>query len=86
VRAARLAECESEQAGIQQHEAGRSWREESVGHEVMITHRTPAATDAGPNLLKISESAFCGGVASGAIRSRGQVSPRTMRGEGAPQT
>ena len=26
----------------------------------MITHGPPAAIDAGPNLLKISESAFCG--------------------------
>jgi hypothetical protein len=28
----------------------------------MITHGTPAAPDAGPNLLKISESAFCVGL------------------------
>src|SRR5258706_12530302 len=47
----------------------------------MITHGTPAATDAGPNLLKISESAFCGGVAGGAMRSPGHRF-RTRRGHG----
>ena len=28
----------------------------------MITHDAPAAPEAGPNLLKISESAFCVGL------------------------
>ena len=51
-------EREREQARAQQHEAGRRQCEESVGHEVMITHDTPATLDAGPNSLKISESAF----------------------------
>jgi hypothetical protein len=53
-----LAKCNSEQARTQQHKTGRGQREESVGNEVMITHCAPTARDAGPNLLKISESAF----------------------------
>jgi hypothetical protein len=36
--------------------------EESIGHEVMIARGTPATPDACPNLLKISESAFCVGL------------------------
>jgi hypothetical protein len=51
-------ERQSEQARAQQHKAGRSQREEAVGHEVMVTHGAPVALDAGPNSLKISESAF----------------------------
>src|ERR1700733_2597570 len=39
--------------------------EESIGHEVMIARGTPAAPDACPNLLKISESAFCVGLRLG---------------------
>ena len=54
----RLAKCEGEQAGAKKHEAAHSHREESSGHEVIITHGTPSAPDTGPNLLKISESAF----------------------------
>jgi hypothetical protein len=41
-----LLECDREQARAKQHETGCGQREESVGHEVMITHGTPAAYDA----------------------------------------
>jgi hypothetical protein len=59
-----LAKGDSEQAGAQQHKAGRGQGEEAVGHEVMIAHVAPFSMDAGPkmlglNLLKISESASC---------------------------
>jgi uncharacterized low-complexity protein len=36
-----LAKCDSEQARAEQHKAGYGYCEESVGHEVMITHGTP---------------------------------------------
>src|SRR5258708_6038402 len=39
----RLAKCESEQARAKQHKAGCGYCEESIGHEVMIAHGTPAA-------------------------------------------
>lgn len=48
----------------------------------MITHGTPAAPDAGPNLLKISESAFCGGLRAAARDRPAASSPRTARREG----
>jgi hypothetical protein len=48
----------------------------------MITHGTPAAPDASPNLLKISESAFCGGLREAAQDRPAAGSPRTARGEG----
>jgi hypothetical protein len=56
-----LAERDREQARAQQHEAGCGQREEAVryaivGHEIMGSHHTPATLDAGPNLLKVSES------------------------------
>jgi hypothetical protein len=41
----RLAKCDSEQARAKQHKAGRGYREESTGHEVMIAHGTPAARE-----------------------------------------
>lgn len=44
-----LAERKSEQARAQQHKAGRSQREESVGYKVMIAHGTPATHDIRPN-------------------------------------
>jgi hypothetical protein len=58
-----LAERESEQARAQQHEARRCQRQESAGNIITITHFTPAVPDpavpdAGPNYLKISQSAF----------------------------
>jgi hypothetical protein len=53
----RSAKRESKQARAKQHKAGCGYREEAVGHEVMITHSVPAVPDAGPNLLKISKSA-----------------------------
>src|SRR5712664_648650 len=39
----RLAKCDSEQARAEQHKAGCGYCEESIGHEVMIAHGTPAA-------------------------------------------
>src|SRR3954453_763551 len=44
---ARLAKYDNEQARAQQHKAGRNQREESVGHEVMITHGTTSFRQAG---------------------------------------
>jgi hypothetical protein len=38
-----LAECDSEQARAKQHKAGCDDCQESIGHEVMIAHGTPAA-------------------------------------------
>ena len=62
--AVELAERESEQTRAQQHEAGRCQRQETTGDIITITHGTPAVLDAGPNYLKISESAFERGTAS----------------------
>src|ERR1700730_3188272 len=53
----RSAKCESEQARAKQHKARRGYREESIGHEVIMMHRSPATPDAAPNLLKDSKSA-----------------------------
>ena len=51
------SERESQQARAQQHETGCSQCEETVGHQIMSTHVAPATLKAGPNLLKLSESA-----------------------------
>jgi hypothetical protein len=51
-----LAESEREQARAKQHEAGCGYREESFGDKIVVTHDAPADRDAGPNLLKLSES------------------------------
>jgi hypothetical protein len=53
-----LAESEREQARAKQHEAGCGYCEESFGYEIIVTHDAPADRDAGPNLLKLSESLF----------------------------
>jgi hypothetical protein len=42
----RLAKCDGEQARAEQHKAGCGYREESIGHEVMM-HGTPAARSGG---------------------------------------
>jgi hypothetical protein len=52
----RLAEREREQARAKQHEACCGYCEESFGYEIVVTHDAPADRDAGPNLLKLSES------------------------------
>jgi hypothetical protein len=52
----RLAESEGEQARAKQHETGCGYREEAFGDEIIVTHDAPADRDAGPNLLKLSES------------------------------
>jgi hypothetical protein len=52
-----LNERESQQARAQQHETGCGQCEEAVGHQVMSTHVAPATLEAGPNSLKLSESA-----------------------------
>jgi hypothetical protein len=52
------AKRESEQARAKQHKARRGYREEAIGHEVIMMHGSPAALDAGPNLLRNSKSAF----------------------------
>jgi hypothetical protein len=51
------AKCESQQARAKQHKARRGHCEESIGHEVIMTHNSPATPDAVPNLLKNSKSA-----------------------------
>jgi hypothetical protein len=51
-----LAESEREQARAKQHQSGCGYCEESFGHEIVVTHDAPADRDAGPNLLKLSES------------------------------
>jgi hypothetical protein len=53
-----LAEREREQAGAKQHETGCGYREELFGYEIVVTHDAPADRDAGPNLLKLSESSL----------------------------
>src|SRR5229473_4365874 len=52
----RSAKCERKQARAKQHKARRGYCKESIGHEVIMTHRSPAAPDPGPNLLKNSKS------------------------------
>jgi hypothetical protein len=54
--ALRLAESEGDQARAKQHQAGCGYCEESFGYEIVVTHDAPADRDAGPNLLKLSES------------------------------
>jgi hypothetical protein len=54
----RSAKCESKQARAKQHKARRSYREESIGHEVIMTHSSPATPDPGSNLLKIRNRLF----------------------------
>lgn len=44
-----LAECESQQTGAQQHEAGRGQCKESVGDQIVAAHDTPSTLDARPN-------------------------------------
>jgi hypothetical protein len=56
VRSAGLAESERDQARAKQHEACCGHCEESFGYEIIVTHVAPADRDAGPNLLKLSES------------------------------
>jgi hypothetical protein len=51
-----LAESEREQARAKQHEACCGYCEEAFGYEIIVTHDAPADCDAGPNLLKLSES------------------------------
>ena len=55
--AVRLDERESEQARAEQDEAGYRQSEETVGYQVMMTHDAPTTLEAGPNSLKLSESA-----------------------------
>jgi hypothetical protein len=56
VRSAGLAEREGEQARAKQHETCCGYCEESFGDKIVVTHDAPADRDAGPNLLKLSES------------------------------
>jgi hypothetical protein len=51
-----LAESERDQTRAKQHEACCGHCEESFGYEIIVTHDAPADRDAGPNLLKLSES------------------------------
>jgi hypothetical protein len=51
-----LAKRHSEQARAKQHKAGCGYREEAFGYEIIVTHDAPADRNAGPNLLKLSES------------------------------
>jgi hypothetical protein len=56
VWSAGLGESEGEQARAKQHQTGCGYCEESFGYEIIVTHDAPADRDAGPNLLKLSES------------------------------
>ncbi len=51
-----LSEGERQQTRAKQHQAGCGYCEESFGYEIAVTHGAPADRDAGPNLLKLSES------------------------------
>jgi hypothetical protein len=53
-----LAESEREQARAKQHQASCGYCEESFGYQIIVTHDAPADRDAGPNLLKLSESSL----------------------------
>jgi hypothetical protein len=53
-----LAERDREQARAKQHKAGCGYREEAFGDKIIVTHDAPADCNAGPNLLKLSESFF----------------------------
>jgi hypothetical protein len=52
-----LAEGDREQARTEQHNAGGRQGEKSFGHEIMVTHDTPAILVAGP-ICRSSEQAF----------------------------
>jgi hypothetical protein len=49
----RLAKCASEQARAKQHKAGRGYRKESIGHEVMIAKQLD---DHVPAIIEVSET------------------------------
>ncbi|NOJ43013.1 hypothetical protein [Bradyrhizobium australiense] len=51
-----LTERNGQQAGAQQHEAGRRQSKKSVGDDIVVAHETSTTSDARPNLLKLSES------------------------------
>jgi hypothetical protein len=51
-----LRERDREQARAKQHEAGCGYCKEAFGDKIIVTHDAPADRDAGPNLLKLSES------------------------------
>jgi hypothetical protein len=44
--------CDNDQDRAQQQKAGHNYRQESIGHEVMITHGAPAAIDAASEFIK----------------------------------
>jgi hypothetical protein len=71
-----LTKCDGEQARAQHNKADRSQREESIGHEVMIAHGAPAGHDAGPNLLKMSESAVLQKAGDGRHQGTGAAGER----------
>jgi hypothetical protein len=50
--AAQLVKCDKDQDRAQQQNAGHNYRQESIGHEVMITHGAPAAIDAASEFIK----------------------------------
>jgi hypothetical protein len=60
--AASLGECESQQTRTEQHQTGCNQGEETVGHQVMITHVAPTTLEPHPNFLKLSESVCLKGV------------------------
>jgi hypothetical protein len=50
------AEGDREQGRAEQHNAGGRQREKSFGHEIMVTHDTPAILDAGPICQKLGQA------------------------------
>jgi hypothetical protein len=74
------AECENEQARAKQHKARRGYREESIGHKVIMAHGSPAIADIGPNFLVNSKLAVGQSVPRNEIRLSKES--HQMRGRG----
>jgi hypothetical protein len=52
--------CDNDQDRAQQQKAGHNYRQESIGHEVMITHGAPAAIDAASDIKDFGIGLFVG--------------------------
>lgn len=82
VLAAGLGERESEQTRAEQHETGCSQDEETVGHQIMITHIAPTTLEPHPNFLKLSESPW----ERGGRRARSGPRTKTLKCVGKKNT
>ena len=72
---ASLAECRSQQARAQEHDAGRGQGKKSVGDNVVVAHDTPTTQNARPNSLKLSK--FLAGTAKLLSQSDARANTRT---------